>query len=309
MKPTVSVIIPVYNAEGFLDRCLESIEGQSLSNIEIIVINDGSIDNSDEICRRHAAADDRIRYFVQQNSGVSVARNRGLKEAAGEWVTFVDSDDRLNRDSLQFMYDKTKEADADLYVYNRYPFDVVDGGIDDKGIEKSETSAEYVRNMLLYREKTTPWANLYRASLARQVEFPVELNIGEDLIYCITFAVKSEKNIIVSQTSLYYQTMNDGSLMHTSAHREVYDKLNDACDAFIRKWGYDKLGRELDFFKFCNNVYPLYQGDKGDFPKECFKALRLWSNPYTDLKARLLSLCTCLPQGCFVRILNFLYSK
>lgn len=112
MKPTISIIIPVYNVENYLERCLDSLIGQTLADIEIICVNDGSQDRSLEILQEDASHDSRIRVFDQANSGVSVARNNALKHVKGEFYMFVDSDDWLDPEICAVAYDYAKQYDA-----------------------------------------------------------------------------------------------------------------------------------------------------------------------------------------------------
>ncbi len=112
-KPLISVIVPVYNAEKTLRRCVDSILSQTFTEFELLLINDGSKDNSGVICDEYARKDSRIRVFHKENGGVSSARNVGLDNLRGEWVTFVDSDDYVENKYLGVFYDNKK---ADLLV-------------------------------------------------------------------------------------------------------------------------------------------------------------------------------------------------
>ncbi len=111
----VSVIIPIYNTAKYLPRCIESVLCQSFDGFELLLVNDGSTDGSGDICDTYATRDSRIRVFHKENGGVSSARNLGLKEAKGEWVCFVDSDDELLPDGLQTMVDAVS-SDVDLVM-------------------------------------------------------------------------------------------------------------------------------------------------------------------------------------------------
>lgn len=114
MEPVLSVIIPVYNREKFLERCVESVAASSLQNLEIILVNDGSFDHSDILCDMLAEKDDRIFVIHQQNAGVSVARNRGLEKAQGKYFAFVDSDDYIEPDMYEKMVAQMEEQNADM---------------------------------------------------------------------------------------------------------------------------------------------------------------------------------------------------
>ena len=101
----ISVIVPVYNTEKYLERCIKSIINQSLTDIEIIVINDGSTDNSEQILKNFACKDSRIRIINQKNAGLSITRNNGLQIASGEYISFIDSDDYIHKDMIKILYD------------------------------------------------------------------------------------------------------------------------------------------------------------------------------------------------------------
>lgn len=118
----VSVIIPVYNTEKYLDSCLESVENQTLKDIEIICINDGSKDNSLEILKNHKSKDNRIKIIDQENSGVSAARNAGIKKAIGEYITFVDSDDLISPYLCEINYNNAKKYDTDIIEFGDIKF-------------------------------------------------------------------------------------------------------------------------------------------------------------------------------------------
>ena len=113
-KELISVIVPVYNAEKYLQKCLDSILEQTYQNLEIIIINDGSTDNSGQICQEYEKQDDRIIYIEKENSGVSDTRNAGLDRMTGTYVTFVDSDDWVEPNYIKFLYEKVIDHKADM---------------------------------------------------------------------------------------------------------------------------------------------------------------------------------------------------
>ena len=118
--PLISIIVPVYNVKNYLEKCLQSICGQTYKNLEIILIDDGSSDGSGELCDLFAQRDGRIRVFHQANAGQSAARNRGLAVAQGEFLGFVDSDDWIESDMYEFLYRLLKENEADISICSHY---------------------------------------------------------------------------------------------------------------------------------------------------------------------------------------------
>jgi glycosyltransferase involved in cell wall biosynthesis len=116
MRPEISIIVPVYNVELYINKCLDSILNQTLTNIEIIVVNDGSTDNSGSICNEYAEKDNRVRIIHKTNGGLSSARNAGIKIARGEFLGFVDSDDYIDDNFYKRLYELCKETNSDISI-------------------------------------------------------------------------------------------------------------------------------------------------------------------------------------------------
>ena len=121
--PKVSIIVPVYNVEKYLCQCLESLVHQTLTDIEIICVNDGSTDNSLGILNKYAQLDSRIKVFSQKNQGVSSARNLGLEKVNGEYITFVDSDDWIELNACEILYNTAQERNTDILLCSYYNYD------------------------------------------------------------------------------------------------------------------------------------------------------------------------------------------
>ncbi len=201
--PLVSIIIPVFNGESSLKSCLFSVISQSYSHIEVILVNDGSGDRSDAICKEWVATDERIKYYWQENAGVSAARNKGLQEAQGEFLTFVDCDDCLPVDAIEHL----------LTLAQKYGVDMVSGTVEvvwpgrnsllrheEKALQLY-TPEDVISNInypyAVWRGYFGAWSRLYRVSLIREhgVQFDTELIIGEDFIFVLNYMLKSEKII------------------------------------------------------------------------------------------------------------------
>ena len=125
MESLISVIVPVYNVENYLDKCIESIVNQTYKNLEIILVDDGSLDSSSKICDEWAVKDNRIKVIHKTNGGVSSARNEGLKNANGDFIAFVDSDDWLELNMYEKLISKQKETNTDI-VFSGYNM-IIDG--------------------------------------------------------------------------------------------------------------------------------------------------------------------------------------
>ena len=118
MEELISIIVPVYNAQNYLDRSIQSIINQSYQNLELLLIDDGSTDNSLAICRKYEAMDPRVKVFTKQNGGVSSARNFGFSKMKGTWFMTMDSDDYMAEDAIRILYESVKETGADIAVWN-----------------------------------------------------------------------------------------------------------------------------------------------------------------------------------------------
>ncbi len=114
----VSIIVPVYNVENYVEKCICSIISQTYKNIEIIIINDGSTDNSKQICEKYASKDNRIKFFNKENEGLATTRNYGIEKASGEFILFVDSDDYIEKDAVEILLAKIKEKNLDVVIGN-----------------------------------------------------------------------------------------------------------------------------------------------------------------------------------------------
>lgn len=120
MEQKVSIIVPVYNVEKYLKRCVDSIIEQSYKNLEIILVDDGSKDNSFSICKEYESKDSRVRIFHKENEGLGLTRNYGIEKSTGEYITFVDSDDYLTLDAVETMVEKAAVTNADVVVANMF---------------------------------------------------------------------------------------------------------------------------------------------------------------------------------------------
>ena len=136
MNSLVSIIVPVYNAQDYVGKCIASILAQSYTNIELILVNDGSTDKSEDVCRKYARLDERIKIFSQSNGGVSNARNKGLDKASGEYIMFVDADDYIESNMVEVMYKAIKEENVSMSIAGM------------KVVRKSEKNGEDIREDL-----------------------------------------------------------------------------------------------------------------------------------------------------------------
>ena len=205
--PKVSVIVPIWNVEKYLPKCLDSLINQTLKDIEIICINDGSPDNCLNILKEYQAKDNRIIIIDQKNQGVSVARNKGLEIAKGEYIGFVDPDDWVDTNFYEELYNKAIEADADIvkgileynlkeknYINNNYNIRIANNKFN---FSSDFTSAIYLRKMLD----------------ENKIKFPKNIIIGEDSLFILENVYYSNKLVVIldSQKMYHYNRYNINS--------------------------------------------------------------------------------------------------
>lgn len=224
----ISVIVPVYNAEDYLKKSIESIMNQTYPAWELILIDNGSEDNSFHICQEYAKQDERIQVLRQyQNRGVSVARNLALEKAYGKYLTFLDADDWVKPDYLEQLMKVQKETDADMVVcqYQKvYDADREDMEVssEDNGVSgedkirisyepKAYTKVEYLEQCLL-EGYTHCWGVLYKTVLLDGIRFPSKLTIGEDALFLIDAVLQAEKIVVTGYNGYQYYINENGAM-------------------------------------------------------------------------------------------------
>lgn len=239
-KPLIYVLVPIYNVEAYIERCLDSILNQSYENFRVLIINDGSNDLSEKICKRYVENDYRIKLINQENLGVSVARNRALLEleAMGYFetdglITFVDGDDCICNDYLEFLYEQMVEHNADIVQCGYYY--VKSNNIlkcRDKSTESIVYTSKQALESMCYNLKydVALWGKLYKADVLKEVCFPCG-KIYEDTARAYLIAEKASV-IVINMTPKYYYYQNVGSIAHATKFDKNRFDLIDAGDEF-----------------------------------------------------------------------------
>lgn len=217
----VSVIVPVYQAENFMCRCVESLLAQSYSNMEIILVNDGSEDNTIEVCRKYEKLNKNIKVVDLPHGGVSKARNAGLKSISGDYFTFVDSDDWVEPNYIQEMVKGLLETDAEIAVCGYVKYFSEEKKIVELSKENQEimTGKEMMYSMLKPNGTfTSLWNKIYSSKLIFIDDsihlFDENLTIGEDEVWLIGL-LKSVKKAVWIEKPLYIWNQREGSITHT----------------------------------------------------------------------------------------------
>ena len=224
INPKVSIIIPVYNAEQYLSRCLDSILKQTYSNIEIILVDDGSEDKSSYLCDRYAILDRRIKAYHKSNEGVSIARNYGIENCNGEYIVFVDSDDYLISECIETLVKLVRNEEESVlgcvdYYENQNgklsTYSCEDGKIDSLGYDEGLIK---IFDPLSYRGYL--WNKIFRLSEIRKYEirFLPGVKIWEDTLFLMEYIINSSAKILYKHTPLYVYSIYPDSTMGRMDH-------------------------------------------------------------------------------------------
>lgn len=225
MTPKLSVILPVYNVEKYLERCLDSILNQTFKDFELLIVNDGSPDNSHLICDSYAKNDLRIKNFKKSNGGLSSARNYGINLAKGEYISFVDSDDYLDENMFQYLIAALLKSEASISICGRknvYP----DGRIKAVNLFGKNTvlSKQSAIELLIKDESINSfaWNKIYRRELFEDIRFP-EGRVYEDI--AVMFKIFNKANRVVHiKESLYFYLHNSESISRGSGKELIIAK-------------------------------------------------------------------------------------
>lgn len=234
----ISVIVPVYRVEAFLDRCVRSIADQSYKNLEIILVDDGSPDNCPAICDAWAERDSRVRVVHQQNGGLSAARNAGMAIATGTWIGFVDSDDWIAPDMYQHLHGLLDADGSDIAACGVEM--VWEDGTSPRALTRAGScvlNREEAMRAIIEESwlKQPVWYKLYRAALIRDMPFPVS-KYHEDVFWSYQAVARAQK-VSVSDKIGYYYLQRSGSIMGEGYSLKRLDAVEARCQRaeFLRE--------------------------------------------------------------------------
>ena len=298
-KPAVSVVVPVYNVEKYLRECLDSIVNQTLKDIEIILVDDGSPDNCPQICDEYAAKDARIKVIHKPNGGYGSAVNRGIEEAIGEYIGIVESDDWIEPDMYEKLYNNAKENNTDItkcafFYYNskaskndqdkipRY-VDIALLNFPHSNVYKIE---EYPINLLPH---SSVWAGVYRADfIKKQKMIPTESY--QDIPFMIEAYCRAERISFVPEALLHYRKEPDQNQSTAAKGKKLlkaFDTRLESIDICKKYDKYEKVKNEL-LYKLFDGAYFEFNRINWKYKREAFKRLQLIcadineDNPYLN---------------------------
>ncbi len=239
----ISIVVPVYKSEKTLGKCLESLMNQTYPEIEVICVVDGSPDQCGEICDSYAEKDSRIKVIKRENGGVSSARNRGIEEAAGEYLMFVDSDDTVEPAYCEKMWDAHQKTKADLILCGFHHWYVgrdVEKSPSNPGIYAVDSyEAEFLR---LYQEGflNMPWNKLFRKELAGR--FDTSLSLGEDLLFNLAYLEQCQKIAVIPDCLIHYIQEENGNTLSTKKRNDKLEIALKVCDG-VQVY-YEKISKD-----------------------------------------------------------------
>ena len=240
--PKVSVIVPVYNVEKYLSRCLTSLINQTLDDIEIILVNDGSTDRSEEIIKEYKRANKNIIYVTKENGGLSSARNFGLVYATGEYVAFLDSDDYVDRNIYKRMYEKARENNSD-YVECDFIWQYTDH-------QKIDTGYRYKNKKEMFEKaRVVAWNKLIKREIIinNKLEFPLGL-FYEDIEFFYKLIPHINSFAFVEEPLVYY-VQRDNSIVNKQDYRtkHIFKILEDVIEYYKSNGIYEEFEKEIEY--------------------------------------------------------------
>lgn len=260
----ISVVVPIYNTESYLKKCVDSIINQTYTNIEIILVDDGSIDNSGKICDEYEKKDNRIRVLHKKNEGVSSARNKGIEEASGEYIGFVDSDDYIESTMYEKLLNSIINNKTDIAICNYSSNNEFD-------LKKNILSQQEMFDLILDKDKFRGYTcnKIYKVELLKEIKFNTDISLCEDLLFNCEYFIKC-KNMSVVNEKLYNYIKREKSACGTFLEKhfsviEAYKKIEEiytkhSKDNLLKlQMAYLKQCTFLKYYNFMGNYSKKYK--------------------------------------------------
>ncbi|MBR6033919.1 MAG: glycosyltransferase family 2 protein [Clostridia bacterium] len=288
MKETkVSIVIPVYNGEKYLKQCIESLVNQTYQNIEIILVNDGSKDNTQKIIQEYAEKDNRIIAISQENQGQLKTRKNGIARATGEYLTFVDADDWVDTNMIKTAIYENENYNADIIR-----FTYIDEHIEENRsvtikpiydsaliVRKEEFKEKLYPCFLKTHQLNSMWGQLIRKELVTDFEFDSSIRIGEDLLFNIITYTNAESILFIPNAFYHYRCNSEG-ITNSRTVKQVQDRIRDVVNVYSVFYDYAKkwdVATEKNIETITNRI--LSETDK------CINLLFTFKNTKEDKKA------------------------
>lgn len=273
----ISIIVPIYNIEEYIEKCIDSVISQTYKDWELILVNDGSTDNSEKICEEYALKDSRIKVIHKENGGLPSARKAGLEIAKGDFIFHLDGDDFIPENTLEILINKQKECDADIVIGD---FQVV------RGEQYCEIFNDYKFSFLNNIEYTKQllnvgaffvWGKLIRANINKNIEIPLDIQYTEDAIAMIQIANNAKKIAKVDAITYYYLKRENAYTSSISKKNLIqWYKSSVFIENYIKSTNKELINSE-EFIRFKLNqiaIYLQHTHISGKYRKDIPKYLR-----------------------------------
>ena len=266
--PLISIIIPVYNAQRYLHRCLQSIISQTYQNFEVILVNDGSTDNSYQVCQEFTNKDKRITVITQTNSGASSARNRGIEIAKGEWITFIDADDYVERDYIECLCENITDEKT-LIIQGLKQVNIK--GEEIKKIEFENTTLTDTEIQKAFDEHEIfeygyTVAKLYNLNIIKKhdIKFDEQISYSEDMLFMLEYILNCDTIKFIEGANYYYITDNSNLSQRYNSFKSEYQlftKYKKTNLAIADKWSFTPSYKSQRYgaLMLMRSIYCLYK--------------------------------------------------
>lgn len=302
----VSVIVPIYNVGKYVSKCIQSICEQTYSNIEIVLVDDGSTDNSGAICDEYKKKDTRIKVIHKKNAGVSSARNTGITKSTGDYICFVDGDDYVMPDYVEYMLGQITENKADIALTTQ-----MFGNFDEKQVKNDKieiwNGEEAVEAILCYQVPIGSYCKLFRANFLEGVCFIPEIFIGEGFNFNVEAFQKANKVVAGKRKIYYYRRDNPTSAMTKFSIKKcecglwaldvIKQNLTIHSKRIYEAWRYANWRTHSDFYDMCvlagvEEEYPeMYKKCLNVTRKDALSALHVPTSRQNKVRALVMMIC------------------
>lgn len=321
----VSIIIPVYKVENYLHRCVESVLNQSYTNIEIILVDDGSPDSCPGICDEYETKDSRIKVVHKVNRGLSSARNSGIEIMKGNWVTFIDSDDYISKNAIEKMVYVARITSSDLVIGNYqmvFDFSGQEKNCREKNIRKFkeiEKKEFWLKILLEDSAYCSAWGKLYKNSLFQEIRYPEENDFGEDMPV-IPKIIEEAERISFLEDTIYFYCQQGMSLVRSPYDRRKLNRVYAAgkwVDIISKRYPEIVKQAEAFYIKALEDDYMTAYRQRKTVEPSVLKELtvlrllcdnRINANPFVEKKYKIFR---CLSkygmEGIYIRLSDYVH--
>ncbi|WP_256013245.1 glycosyltransferase family 2 protein [Desertivirga xinjiangensis] len=284
MKADISIVMPVYNGGAYITHALKDISNQSFQNFEVIIINDGSTDNTREVAENFIEEDKRFKLFNEKKGGVASARNYGIKKASGDYIIHYDVDDRIPTDALEVLYKEAVLSQAGIILGD---YQVIVSSLERYVSQNFKGSADdFIQGLLYHQYHGALWNKLIRRELYRGVIFDEDINFMEDM-HALVQILSMNKPEIRYVPKIVYHYIQNGDSVTNALSANAFDSFRKVIEYLENTFALRNVKFDLDLLKLHYKLLALRKGDNIEYT-EVFKEVndKVFSTPNLSLKYR-----------------------